>query len=67
MCQNLDLIMPHPVHRFNRLSKLSDRVRQLNNIARVLVCSYGQIPIHTVLDIEAPRTDIQGVSHEVWR
>lgn len=54
-----------PMERLNRLSKLSDRVQQLNSVARVLVCSYGQLPLHTVLDIEAPRTDVQGVSHEV--
>ena len=38
----------------------------MNPLARVMTCSYGQVPLHSVLDVEAPRTDVQGVSHEVW-
>lgn len=48
-----------------RLSKLSAEVARVNPSARVECCSYGRVPLHSVLDVEAPRTDIQGVSHEV--
>ena len=40
-------------------------VLSVNPSARVQSCSYGKVPLHAVLDVEAPRTDIQGVSHEV--
>ncbi|CAN0314857.1 unnamed protein product [Pylaiella littoralis] len=46
------------------LSKLSAEVAGVNPTARVECCSYGKVPLHAVLDVEAPRTDIQGVSHE---
>lgn len=49
----------------NRLSELSSEVLKINPAARVTSCSFGQVPLHEVLDVEAPRTDIQGVSHEV--
>lgn len=48
-----------------RLSKLTEEVASVNPAARVECCSYGKVPLHSVLDVEAPRTDIQGVSHEV--
>ncbi|CAN0364479.1 unnamed protein product, partial [Ectocarpus fasciculatus] len=47
-----------------RLSKLTEKVASVNPAARVECCSYGKVPLHSVLDVEAPRTDIQGVSHE---
>ncbi|CBN73919.1 conserved unknown protein [Ectocarpus siliculosus] len=47
-----------------RLSKLTEEVASVNPAARVEFCSYGKVPLHSVLDVEAPRTDIQGVSHE---
>ncbi|CAB1102767.1 unnamed protein product [Ectocarpus sp. CCAP 1310/34] len=47
-----------------RLSKLTQEVTSINPAARVECCSYGKVPLHSVLDVEAPRTDIQGVSHE---
>eukprot|EP00903_Cladosiphon_okamuranus_P012931 g12074.t1 len=46
------------------LSKLSAEVARVNPAARVECCSYGKVPLHSVLDVEAPQTDIQGVSHE---
>lgn len=48
-----------------RLSELAAKVSAINPSARVETCSYGRVPLHAVLDVEAPRTDIQGVSHEV--
>eukprot|EP00904_Undaria_pinnatifida_P002819 jgi/Undpi1/12538/HiC_scaffold_6.g02207.m1 len=54
-----DLISPQG------MEKVTAAVLAVNPSARVQSCSYGQVPLHAVLDVEAPRTDIQGVSHEV--
>lgn len=51
----------------DRLSKLTAEVAAVNPDARVESCSYGKVSLQSVLDVEAPRTDIQGVSHEVGR
>ncbi|CAN0079027.1 unnamed protein product [Ectocarpus sp. 4 AP-2014] len=47
-----------------RLLALTEEIASVNPAARVECCSYGKVPLHSVLDVEAPRTDIQGVSHE---
>ncbi|CAM9810849.1 unnamed protein product [Laminaria digitata] len=53
-----DLISPEG------METVTAAVLGVNPSARVQSCSYGQVPLHAVLDVEAPRTDIQGVSHE---
>ena len=47
------------------MEKVTAAVLAVNPSARVQSCSYGQVPLHAVLDVEAPRTDIQGVYHEM--
>lgn len=49
----------------DRQLELSSHVSAVNASARIKSCSYGQVPLQEVLDVGAPRTDIQGVSHEV--
>lgn len=51
----------------NRMATVTAAVLDVNPSARVQSCSYGQVPLHAVLGVEAPRTctDVRGVSHEV--
>ncbi|CAM9509589.1 unnamed protein product [Discosporangium mesarthrocarpum] len=39
-------------------------VSAVNPGAAVHSCSYGDLPLHYILDVEASRVDLQGVSHE---
>eukprot|EP00752_Nemacystus_decipiens_P009672 g8641.t1 len=64
--ENADVVLLNKADLVDQqgLSKLTAEVGRVNPAARVECCSYGKVPLHSVLDVEAPRTDIQGVSHE---
>ncbi|CAM9206570.1 unnamed protein product [Scytosiphon promiscuus] len=64
--ENADVILLNKADLLDEkgLSRLTAEVAAVNPDARVESCSYGKVSLHSVLDVEAPRTDIQGVSHE---